>query len=489
MSTTLDPAIAAFLDRIDPKPSPYLTDPVAWCADRIGAHLWSKQREIAMSLVEHKRTAVHSCHGVGKSYIAAAIACWWIDVHKPGDALVASTAPRYDQVHLVLWEEIRKMHRRGGLPGEVNQADRWNIGRENVGVGRKPADTDEHGFQGLHRPYLLAVIDEACGVPDQLWAAVEAITTSDECRILAIGNPDSPDTQFARVCDADSGWNVIHIDAFDSPNFTGEQVPEQVARALTTPAWAEDALRSWGEDSAMYQSKVRGRFTSDATSGVVPSSWISRCRQVPDDLDLSGAAPNELGVDPAAGGDESVIAHRLGNVGRIYSRSRLADTMHFADEVCEAIRATGATRVKIDSIGVGKGVADAVRRRRNEHGATVVEVNVGRPASEPRRFARLRDELWWMARELSETGGWVLDIPDDAAAQLAAPRWGDDLAGRVKVESKDELQRRGIDSPDLADALNLAFYASREPRVAPRDQAKDRSRGKPLTAGIRDQVW
>jgi len=488
VSTTLDPALEAFLDRIDPRPDPYRDDPVGWTSDRLGGFAWSKQREIMESVRDHKRTAVHSAHDLGKSFIAAQIAAWWIDTHPVGEAFVASTAPTYSQVHSILWEEIRKAHRRGRLAGRVTLSDSWRIGDEEVGYGRKPADTDEHGFQGIHRRWVLVIIDEACGVPEQLWNAVEAITTNADCRVLAIGNPDVPDTHFGRVCDPLSSWNVIHLDGLESPNFTGEDVPEWLRPLLLDPEWVEDKKRSWGEDSAIYRSKVRGLFTSDSTAGVVPSSWVARCRILPDELE-GEEAPNELGVDPAAGGDESVIAHRRGRLGRIVHRSRLTDTMAFADEVVQAIRQTGATRVKVDAIGVGKGVADAVRRRRHEHGAEVVEVNVGRPASEPRRFARLRDELWWMARELSETDGWILDIPDDAAAQLAAPRWGDDAAGRIKVESKDELRRRGIDSPDCADALILAFHRSRSPRTTPRDQTKDRGRAKPETAGMLGRSW
>lgn len=488
MTTTIDP-LAILADRLDPPASPYTADPVAWVKGRMGGFAWSKQREIMESVRDHKRTAVHSAHDLGKSHIAAQIGAWWIDSHPVGEAFVASTAPTYTQVHSILWEEIRKAHRRGSLPGRVTLSDVWKIGDEEVGYGRKPADTDAHGFQGIHRRYVLAIIDEACGVPEQLYNAVEAITTNADCRILAIGNPDAPDTKFAQVCDPLSGWNVIHLDGLESPNFTDEYVPDWLRGLLLDPEWVEDKKRAWGEDSAIYRSKVRGLFTTDATSGVVPSSWIARCRLVPDDV--SGeSAPNELGVDPAAGGDESVIAHRKGAVARILARGRERDTMAFADQVEQAILQTGATRVKVDAIGVGKGVADRLRQRRGVHGAQVIEVNVGRPAANPKRFARLRDELWWeVARELSETGGWILDIPDDAAAQLAAPRWTDDASGRIVVESKDALLKRGIASPDCADALILAFTQSREPRTKPRDQTRDRSRGRPATAGMEGRTW
>src|SRR5690606_8042107 len=161
--------------------------------------------EIVESVVEHRRTAVKSCHGAGKSWTAGMLAAWWIDTHPPGEAIVVSTAPTYKQVHAVLWEEIRKQHRTGDRPGTVLQTDEWKIGDVLVGMGRKPADHDAHGFQGIHRRYVLAILDEACGIPDALWTAVEAITTNADCRILAIGNPDDPATEFGNVCKPGSG--------------------------------------------------------------------------------------------------------------------------------------------------------------------------------------------------------------------------------------------------------------------------------------------
>jgi hypothetical protein len=99
---------------------------------------------------------VQSCHDSGKSYVAGLAAAWWVDTHPHGEAFVVSTAPSYPQVHAILWEEIRKQHRRGKLPGRVLQSDEWKLDDGTlIGWGRKPSDTDEHGFQGIHRRFVL----------------------------------------------------------------------------------------------------------------------------------------------------------------------------------------------------------------------------------------------------------------------------------------------------------------------------------------------
>ena len=193
-----------------PVEHPYADRPADWVADRLGEHLWSKQREIAESVVENKHTAVTSCHGAGKSFLAARLIAWWIDSHPVGEAFVVSTAPTFQQVRAILWRELRRAHHKGQLAGELNQTE-WLIDGELVGYGRKPADHDDYAFQGIHARYVLVILDEACGIPPSLWTAVETITTNDDSRVLAIGNPDDPQTEFGEVCKPGSGWNLVTI--------------------------------------------------------------------------------------------------------------------------------------------------------------------------------------------------------------------------------------------------------------------------------------
>jgi hypothetical protein len=111
-------------------------------------------------------------HGVGKSYTAAGLAAWWVDTHP--DGIVVSTAPTKDQVHAILWEEIRGLHGRLKLPGHTGLNDTWTIGRRLVGFGRKPPDAAAGSdfapstFQGIHRTGgVLVIIDEGRRVPGE----------------------------------------------------------------------------------------------------------------------------------------------------------------------------------------------------------------------------------------------------------------------------------------------------------------------------------
>ncbi|MGH3637367.1 MAG: hypothetical protein ACRDTS_25460, partial [Mycobacterium sp.] len=243
------------------------SDPVTWARDRLREHLWSKQREVIGALRDHRRVAVKSCHGSGKSHLASRTAAWWLDTHEPGTAFVVSTAPTFPQVRAILWRYIRQAHKKGNLVGRVNQTE-WLIDDELVGYGRKPADHDESAFQGIHAKYVLVIIDEGCGVPKQLFVAADSLTTNPDCRILVIGNPDNPASEFNQVCDSPL-WHTVTISAFDTPNLTGEDVPPELAELLISKSWVEEKALEWGEDNPLYLSKVLGEFPRDDPNKVI----------------------------------------------------------------------------------------------------------------------------------------------------------------------------------------------------------------------------
>lgn len=459
MTLTADPWEYA-AQQFEPRPtSPYLNNPAGWVHDRLGEYLWSKQHEVAQSVVDNRRTVVKSCHDSGKSFIAAKIASWWIDVHDLGEAIVVSTAPTYKQVHAILWEEIRKAARtatKNGnkLPGRVLQSDEWKLDDSTlVGFGRKPADTDEHGFQGIHRRYVLVIIDEACGVPDQLWTAVETITTNADCRILAIGNPDDPNTEFGRVCKPGSGWAVHTISAFDTPNFTDEPIPEQLRPLLLAPEWVDDKRKRWGEESPRYASKILGEFPDIGEDTLISPILIEQAQQrtlTPD------ANDQRLGVDVARfGTDRTIIIKAQGSVARtIGSYAKQATTETTGHVVAATHDMLGEYEIRVDGVGVGGGVVDQLV----EQGFVVMDMQAGGAPQDTKHFLNARAEWFWGLRQRFEDGDMDIDEDDDElAAHLGALRYKYTSRGQVQIESKDEIRKRGLPSPDRADALMLAY--------------------------------
>ena len=236
-----------------------------------------------------------------------------------GSAYVISTAPSRQQVHSVLWETMREIHERAGLPGEIQVSDRWVIDGKEVGIGRRPADHQPYSFQGIHRTGgVLFILDEAGGIPKWLWDAGIAITTNETSRILAIGNPDDPNSEFKFKFDPESAWHNIKISIFDSPNFTGEPVSEEAQKALSDRTYVETAERDWGIGTALWQSKVEGDFPEEDSDATVPVSWVeAACArwQLFEETDnvalnIEAKTAKILSVDVAyTGRDATVIAH------------------------------------------------------------------------------------------------------------------------------------------------------------------------------------
>lgn len=438
-------------------------DPVLWAKDRCGVHLWSRQAEVARALVRNKRVAVQSSHAVGKSFLAAVLAAWWTDTHRPEETMVVTTAPSLDQVHAILWEEIRGLHAKAGLRGVVQKTDRWIIGDRLVGMGRKPPDYDHSAFQGIHRKYVLVLLDEACGIDEWLWTAIETITTSDTCRILAIGNPDDPNSRFRNVCESDS-WASFKIGAFDSPNFTGEDVPDDLRQLLVSKQWVADRAAEWGEDNPLYISKVLGDFPLDHPWSVVRLTDIYACRIPGTPRSREELVPIQLGIDVGGGGDETVIRERRGMVAGREWRERSEKPESVARLALHALRETGATLCCVDSIGIGAGVVGELRNLRElgAHHAKISGVNVSEKARDPLKYFNLRSQLWWecgrLAAEQKAFDLSQMENADRTIAQLLEPQYQHDLKGRVKVESKDDIRSRLSRSPDNADALLLAYY-------------------------------
>jgi hypothetical protein len=441
-------------------------DPVDWIEDRLGAVMWSRQRDIARSVGEHPRTAVQASHSVGKSWLAARIAAYWIDSHPIGDAFVLSTAPSQAQVDAILWRELRKAHTAAELPGRITGGaqPRWLIGEELVALGRKSADmvnAEEAAasLQGIHARYLLLLIDEAAGVPPWVWDAFDSMATNQHARILAIGNPTDPESRFAQVCAPGSGWHVEEVSAFDTPAFSGEDVPDAVAEQLVSVEWVERMRKQWGEGSARWTSRVLGQFPDEVDDALISRQCVkaAQARKLP--LDAPGS-PGAFGCDIArAGGDETIVCLNRGGVARVVHRSQGHELMRTTGAIVSLLRdAQGPWPAVVDSIGIGAGVFDRLREQR----ANAIGFVASERAYRADRFVNRRAEVFWDLREAMREGLIDLDPADDElAAQLGAIRFHEDSRGRIQIERKADMKARGVSSPDRADALAMSLVGGR----------------------------
>lgn len=438
-------------------------DPVWWCREVLGYEPWSLQERILESVRDNPETSVASCHGAGKTSIAARSALWFLYNHRP--SVVLTTAPSNRQVRGLLWKEIGVAHRDAKYPlggrlltQELKLAEDW------YAWGFTAPDWNPDRFQGFHEVNILVVVDEACGVSRAIGEAIAGVLSSENARLLRIGNPTDINTDFGESFKT-PGVAKFYCSVFDTPNFTAFGITQEDIEQdkwqdkvttdlpnpkLVTPEWVAGRWRRW-RSSPMYQSRVLAKFPEQSRDTLIALSLIEAAQQ----RELERSDPHELGVDVARFGDDhSSIYERCGPVVRLRERFYKADTMESAGRVSHALDETNADTAKIDVVGIGAGVYD----RLHEQGKPVVQANAGAASSDNEQYLNARAEWFWSLRERFESGDIDIDPEDEElASQLSSLRYKYDSRGRVVIESKDEMKKRGLPSPDDADAVAMAF--------------------------------
>jgi hypothetical protein len=421
----------------------YSDKPNEWLTDYLAEYAWKIQRDIWQSVAHHRSTAVLSCNNSGKTWLAARIVVWWILTHWRHGVRVVTTAPTAAQVSLLLWQEIRAAYNRAKalgkpVPGRIigSPFPQWKIGDITAGFGRKPADHEQSAMQGVHARYVLAVVDEAGGVAQSIYDAIDKIMTNENARALLIGNPDDRTAPFGKVTRPGSGWNVIRVDGLRTPNFTEEAIEsgrypftralmrhegipynreelppalEETMRAhLLSPLWVEERFTRWcglqpelvatlsqeelgqvvadrAAASQLFTAAVRGDFPDVTGESVIPLGWYRRATErwsdwVTGDTRRRIAPKAEpvgrriLGVDVATtnGADETVVAVRQGLVLMELHRYAEGGADSYETAALAARHVGGNVRQTVAVID-GIGIGAGVRDvLRKHHGMTVV---------------------------------------------------------------------------------------------------------------------
>lgn len=451
----------------------YYDDPVLWAEYMLGAYLWSKQRDICESVVANKSTAVKAGHGVSKSWTAGMLACWWIDTRtaRHSDAFVVSTAPSLQQVGGVLWREIRNFqeiienrYKEGlidhVLPGTINTLNEWKDATgKPIGFGRKPPDNKEDsGMSGIHG-HVLALGDEACGLSAEMIDALSNITSNEGSRRLLIGNPTNPSSHFAKIFKEDTGaWNLISISVLDSPHFTDEKerTPQAVLDVLTGPQYVEDKKKEYGENSARYKARVLGEFAWDLGDTLISPEDVAI--GVDTEIIPVSDTPVYLGVDVARfGKDKSVIYVNQGGKIRFHKSFDQNSLVDLSAEVHRAALALGANEVRYDVQGVGQGFEELLMQQ--EPRPYKMVGLAGSAASPDRRQWYNARAYWWDSfRKGLRQGLYDIDPEDDRLFdELVMVGYKFSTLGGLVIESKDDMRKRGMKSPDFADA---AIYSA-----------------------------
>ena len=450
----------------------YRNDPVKFVRVVLQENPLKWQEELLRKIAAGKRRiSVRAGHGVGKSTVCSWAIVWVMCTRFPQKCVM--TAPTAGQLFDALFSELKAQVNK--LPPVLRDSfdvlsDRISLKaapESSFASARTSSSERPEALAGIHSENVLLIVDEASAVPEPVFeAAAGSMSGHSACTIL-IGNPTRNSGLFYRTHhELSSDWDTMHVSCLDIP--------------LVSKDFVEQIKATYGEGSNAYRIRVLGEFAVADNDTLIAAELVDAAmgRDVP--VDVSDGMV--YGLDVARfGTDRSALCKRKGNVVMEVKSWGGLDLMQLVGAVVNEARTDNPVEICVDTIGLGSGVADRLR----EMGYNVRDVNVAESSAMNPNANKLRDELWLAVKDWLATR--TVRIPNDQTLrhELVAPRYNFSSSGKIVVESKDAMKKRGMRSPDLADAVCLTF-AGNAALVGGR--ATPWVRGKPLKRNLRSIV-
>lgn len=452
-------------------------DNVFFLTEVLGAEVWPFQARIADAVRQHGHVCVQACHASGKDWLAARLAVWFNSVFAP--SRVVTTAPTDRQVRLILWEELTEAIRssRVWLGGRLLTQE-WKIAEKHGAVGFSTPEYTTDTFSGLHSMNMFVIYDEANGIPASIRERGAGLLAGGEVtRVLEIGNPISPTSEFAKEC-ASPLTKTITISAFDTPNFTEfgieredienntwrEKIGDEPLPApyLITPEWVHTHFVKWHQNwtDRRTRSRILGLFPKEGSDAIFdPDAMLAATRRT--------VAPRKnelrvLGCDVARFGDDSTVIYlRVGSRYRRLDEWQGKKTTETTNRLIYFARKYGVHEIRVDDGGVGGGVVDELTEKLPAVGlddVVVYRMLFGARAQDPENYYNARAEWYCELGESFDNGEIVVEHDDELFEDLRATKIKRyDGKGRRVLLEKDEIKKTLGRSPDYADALVCAF--------------------------------
>ncbi len=418
-------------------------DPVIFGEWLFDARLEEWQRDALRDFAKGGRVARAVCNGGGKTRLFAIAGTWNLVIRKnPRSVMTAGVYRQLDAMRDELEIPIRNKKLEGWklLEHELIHPDGSKFlwySSDNPGL-----------FEGQHADNLALLIDEAKSVPDAIALASHRLQAK---ATLAMSSPA-----------AASGWFYGCFSTHKEFWRTAQVKAETVKRI--PKEWIAEMRKMHANHPELLASMLDAEFTTNDPNSLIRLEWINRILAAPP-RPMLGKLVAGIDLSASVDGDESVIIIRDGNHIKHLIAWRDSDPMRVAGRCMLELRAHNVPKENVfaDSGGLGAGIVS----RMQELGWPVNGVQFGgSPNSKTERVGNKMTELWDnMAEEIAN--GRVI-LPDDAKliSQLTARKSIIMSSGRLKLETKAEMKKRGVESPDRADALALSLMIPYTPSNA-----------------------
>jgi len=408
------------------------------------------------------KISIRSGHGVGKTCLCAWLATHFVTFRD--DVKVIVTSPSSGQLKDGLIPEINKwiarmpFWMRASIESTSERVVRNPNPQNNFISFRTARKENPEALAGVHATHVMIIVDEASGVDEVIYETGQGALSTEGAIAILIGNPTRPVGFFYKTQTSLSDlWWTRKVSCMQSSRVDHNYIISQA--------------RTYGVDSREYRVRVLGEFPESGADAVIPRAYVESAmgRNI---AKVSGT--NVWGLDPGRGGDPTGFVERSSNRVEEYRELRYDDLMNVVGWVKrrwdETPRDFRPTHIYVDSIGLGAGVAD----RLLELELPVVAINVSEAASMSDRYKNLRAELWYTMRGWLERKDVYID-PNrrerekfvEELCQVEQKLMSD---GKVLLESKEDMKKRGVASPNMGDALALTFGGGGEVRIGNYDQ-------------------
>lgn len=484
--------------------------PLDWIVDKLGvpletlrwslsagyeAHRWDGTKdplaEVCDALANWEDVGVESGTGTGKSFLLACLILWFLACWK--GSRVFTFAPKEDQLRLFIWAEIAKLWPKfkamfptatlTDLRVRMDGRDEWGAWGYSVGV--RAGEDVATKAAGMHAEHMLLVYEEMPGISLPVVTAGENTSTAPHNLRAGIGNPDHQADTLHAFCTS-PGVRHVRMSALDHPNVVldCDLVPGAVSRKAV-----DRRKKKYGEDSRLYQSRVRGISPAEAEDALILRLWCeAAAARYADERYRAGLL--SLGVDVAnsEGGDKAAIARWQGACLTEVVSFACPDASVLGKQVGDEMAECGILpkHVGVDSVGVGASTVNKLKERfrgvqalnGGERAYPGVDEDVryrthpdeqGEPGVsivESERYFNLRSQMWWQMREDLRLAR--VAVPDDKElwADLTVPTY-ETRGGKIVVESKETIRERLGRSPDKGDAAVYGNWVRRRQPLPP----------------------
>lgn len=452
--------------RRKPTVAPRQLTPNEVIRELMGVKLTPGQEELVKAIFRHRRVAIKGCHASGKTFAIACAVIAFCLIYKD-DCIVLLTAPGWGVVRNVLWGTINQIldNMQWDIAPQNRTQTQIRLSAHAMIVGLSASDPVR--MQGFHARHVLIVVDEAVGLDDEFWPALQGVMAGGDAHVVVSSNPTKPSGPFFDIFHrSNSIWERYTIKYSDTPNFQGytldqilHMTPAQLADnpypKLITRQYVYDMFHEWGSSGSEWRMRIEGEFPTTRSEALIPLEWLEKALPNPGDP----GGPVVAAIDVAGPGKDRTVAVVCCN-GVILA---VKDFDEPVDRVREAVQEwlrpwldrRRLNRIHIDAIGMGE-FWEADFKKAGFPMARGIKASCAPDERYHDTYINLKAQRYFFLRKAFETG-YIhnLGIVPQFLEELQLIEFNTER-GRKGIEDKAAIRSKLGRSPDYAEALMLA---------------------------------